>query len=257
MSDFTAATVPTIYGIDVTTSAISVSKLAGDATPQCRLVVAPSSWGRAHTVASSLHRQQTTTDDVVDYVLENNVRPHLVVMGKLGWNVMERDPSAPRRFGQWWDIAARLTELRVPVAEVPFGTATAWATGRGLPTTPEGLAAIKADLISRWSDLETGFKVDSRFRPAAALYAAFGAMVIGLETPYAATEERIKLMTMKHEWKKGIHAPTFVTNNSVQLPAAVRPVPKSRGGWDAKRARLAAAIPEPDATTVVDDEGAA
>lgn len=256
MTDLTPATTPTVFGLDVTSSGVSIAKIIGSGVPLCKRIPAPSPFGASHAVASTLHRQQVMTRSVLDTVLRDGVRPHLVVMGKLGWALMPQDPSAPRRFGQWWSIAAALTEHKVPVAEVPFSSAAAWAMGKGAGTTTDGLAAVRADLIGRWSELEAAFSKDGageKFRPSAVLYAAFGAMALGLETPYPATNDRVKALTLRNAWRGGKQTPAdAVRNNSVQFPAAIRPVPRSKTGWDARAKRLSemgAAVAEPDAVT--------
>ncbi|MGV0624549.1 hypothetical protein [Mycolicibacter minnesotensis] len=256
----TAATTPTVFGLDVTSSGISISKLSGDEKPLCKRIPAPTAVGKSHSVASGLHRQRSTTRLVIDTVLRDDVRPHLVVMGKLSWTVQGKDPSAGRRAAQWWDIAAALTDHHVPVAEVPLGTAASWAMDKSPGLKAAGLQELRNDTAAKWEGLDEDFKTaGDQFRPSAVLYACFGAMAIGMPTPYAPTRQRITKLTQHFGWymsKVGVKVQGWIPSLSVQYPAAVRPVPTTVAEWKSRADELGVAVPEPelDVTAEVDDE---
>ncbi|TXI55913.1 hypothetical protein [Mycolicibacter arupensis] len=253
------ATTPTVFGLDVTSSGISISKLVLDEKPLCKRIPAPDSRRKSHSVASGLHRQRSTTRLVLDTVLRDGIRPHLVVMGKLSWGLQAKDPSAGRRAAQWWDIASALCDAHVPVAEVPLGTISSWAMDKSPGLKADGLAALRKDIADKWDGLDADFTAAGElFRPSAAGYACFGAMLVGMPTPYAPTEERIRKLTQHHGWTTtatGTKTRGWVHSQSVQFPAAVRPVPTTVSEWNARAAALGAAVAEPDVTVTIDDDG--
>lgn len=255
----TPATTPTVFGLDVTSAGISVAKLTADNDrPGCRYIVAPNPRRSSHSVATALHRQSITTKKVLDVVLRDDIRPHIVVMGKLSWGLQTKDPSFPRRAGQWWDIAGALADHNVPTAEVPLGTASSWAMGKSPGLKADGLTALKKDIEGKWEGLAESFaSAGDMYRASAVLYAAFGAMVIGLPTPYAPTEARVRGLALHRGWANsddGTKSLDWVPNRGVQFPAAVRPVPTTVSEWNARAEALGAAIPEPDHTVIIDSD---
>lgn len=249
----TAATVPTVFGMDVKSSGVSICKMTSEMTrPVCAFTAAPHIVNVSHSVVSSLHRQRTTTKKVLERVLRDDVRPHLVVMGKLSWGLQDKDPTAPRRMGQWWDIAEALTDLKVPVAEIPLASAAVWALGSSPGMNAAGLAAIREDLVGKWEGLDEAITAaGSTFQPSAVLYAAFGAMTVGMSTPYAPTEDRVRRLSMRRAWKssESKRASEWTQNMGAQFPAAVRPVPTTVSEWNSRAAKLGVAQPEPEFTT--------
>jgi hypothetical protein len=258
----TPATIPTVFGLDVTSSTISIAKITSEMDrPGCRVVLSPSPSRSSHSVATSLHRLNSTTDEVLDVVLRDGVRPHLVVMGKQSWGLIGSDPSAARRIGQWWDIAQALHRFKVPTAEVALASAAVWAMGSAPKLSLEGLQVIRDHLISQWDGLDEAMNsTNGTYRPSAVLFAAFGAMTIGLPTVYAPTEERVRALTMRRNYKtddpktaRQKLTPGWVQNMTTQFPIAVRPVPSTPSEWHMRSAKLGVAQPEPKAAAE-DDE---
>lgn len=256
MSDFkfrrlTPSDRPLVFAVDVTTTAISIVRMDADNDrPLCKVVRPPATSGRSHSVASTVHRQRVTTSEVLDTLLRDNIRPSLVVLGKLSWGLIDKDPSFPRRDGQWWDIARELARHRVPVAEVPLATVQTWALGKSQGLGRAGLDALAADISGKWEGLDVAIvKAGEGFRPSTVAFAAMGAMAAGISTPYAPTAERVLALSMRRAWKKddpqSRKHPGWAHSNAVQWPAAVQPLPVTVADWNELHAKRPVAVAEP------------
>lgn len=243
---------PVVFGVDVTANGVSIARLVESETPKVRYVTAPSSQAKSHSVASTVHRQESTTAEVMGLLLKGDVKPSLVVMGKLSWGLVESDPSFPRRDGQWWSIVRELVDARVPVAEVPLSAVQTWALGKSAGSNTVAIQRLSDDLVGKWDGLrESVERAGEAFRPSAVGYAAMGAMTLGVATPYAPTDERVRSLTMRRAWKAGERGsrttPGWTKSYTVQWPEAVR---NAEGGmmttareWAATREKLLARYP--------------
>lgn len=234
-----AVDVPTVYGLDITTAGVSLAKITADgARPQLRYRVSPPTAGKNHSLASAVNRMQATTNGVLETVTRDGTRPSLVVMGKPTWAMMNSDPSAARRLGQYWLIVQELAARRIPAAEVPLATAMAWALGRSPGLGAAGREKLTDSILATCPELATvAAGLDSRYRMSAVAYAAMGAMAAGIETPYAPTVDRLRALS--------VSTGTDRANRGAQWPYAVRPLPKTIADWQARHEKGGVVKEEP------------
>ncbi|MGV0654792.1 hypothetical protein ABQE48_13070 [Mycolicibacterium thermoresistibile] len=183
----------TVAAVDITTTNISVVVIDADGRPAAFRYnghrVAPRS---VHTVANSMQHIKTAVKAVTELITQGGtIRPATVVMVKGTWASMDTDPSAFRRAGIWWGIAAELDRLRIPTAEVPMMTVQKWAMGSAKPGRA-GTDALTDWVAATWSWLPATYK--DGFRPTTVAFAAAGAMAVGIETDVPVTQERLNLL---------------------------------------------------------------
>ncbi|SHX64667.1 hypothetical protein [Mycobacteroides abscessus] len=230
-----------VYGIDVTVSAVSVVRIAeSDPVLKAAAVLVTSDAGAVHTVASTLQKLTAAADSVTAAVLARGV-PSVVVMSKGLWNDMRADPSASRRLALWWFIADRLRSEGAPIAEFPLPTLTTWARGGSGKSTGKMLEHQGLLAKELWPAVG---ELAAPFRPGTALLAAAGAMAVGIGTPVAPTQERLNIL-------RGYDSPeaTQRSNKAIQWPAHRKP-PRTVEGWNRLHAEGLSAVAETDELSV-------
>lgn len=179
-----------VIALDVTVTAVSIARIAeGEPTPSTGLIVAPPS-GRDYSLSATRSRTEATSEMVLDAVLSKGL-PSLVVMAKLTWDNINRDPSGGRRAALWWSIVTRLLDADIPVAELATATCMKWLTGRGAVGT-------KAHVVLDRAVRDTWPNVRSRgesYRMSTVALAAAGAMVVGIPTAVPVTDARTKALS--------------------------------------------------------------
>lgn len=195
---------PYVVALDVTSSGISVARLM-DGNPNVRAewIAAIASAGKSHTVSSTMHRSQTLVRRVADLITDvrgDRVRPTLVVMVKPYWKVPAQDPSAGRRIGVWYLLAAELDRLGIPTAEVPIHTVSRWI-GSGSRMSQDAFSDIAKKIDIYLSDVTPRAAVPSldertvgQYRQTTVAVVAAAAMVAGIETGVPVTQERLNIL---------------------------------------------------------------
>jgi hypothetical protein len=210
--------------LDVTVTAVSLARVIdGDpGAAKTKLIRCPSEAGAIHTLATTVHKHQAVVNNVLDAVTKRGT-PAVVVMVKDQWASMQTDPSASRRAGLWWAIAAALVDAGIPVAELPLLTLQTWATGTSKPGR-EGITMLTDDVRQRFPGITDP---GDGYRMTTVAAAAAGAMAARLETPYPVTQDRLNRM-------RGYSSATATrrSNQGVQWPAAVKP-PATVAAWHA------------------------
>ncbi|MCB1258210.1 MAG: hypothetical protein KDB26_13955 [Microthrixaceae bacterium] len=206
-TDLTNPTAPYVVGLDITTSGISVARLAaGNPRVRAEWVSAPSSAGKSHTVSSMLHRHTTVTRRVIDTITSiqgKRVRPSLVVMVKPHYKPINQDPSAVRRIGLWFQMAAELDRLGIATAEVPIYVISRWlmgGSGGRMSTSTfsqigDAISAHFPGVVARPADPEVDTSSLSSYRMTTVAVAAAAAMAAGVETPVPVTQERLNTLS--------------------------------------------------------------
>ena len=208
--------------LDVTVSAVSLARVVdGDpAAAKTKLISCPAEAGAIHTLATTVHKHQAVVASVMDAVTKRGT-PAVVVMVKDTWATMQTDPSASRRAGLWWAIAAALVDAGIPVAELPLLTLQAWATGASRPGR-EGITRLADDVRQQFPGIADP---GAGYRMTTVAAAAAGAMAARLDTPYAVTQERLNRL-------RGYASATATrrSNMGVQWPVAIKP-PATVAKW--------------------------
>lgn len=206
-TDLVNPELPLVVGLDITTSGISVARMAGGKRSiSATWVSAPPSAGKSHTVASTLHRHTTVARRVVDLITDvggQRVRPSLVVMVKPHYKTPQQDPSAVRRIGLWFQMAAELDRLGIATAEVPIYTISRWLMGGSGGRMSTNTFSQISDAISahfpgvtpRPADAEVDTASLSSYRMTTVAVAAAAAMSAGVETPVPVTQERLNILS--------------------------------------------------------------
>jgi hypothetical protein len=206
-TDLVNPALPLVVGLDITTSGISVARVAGGKRSiSATWVSAPSSAGKSHTVASTLHRHTTVARRVVDLITDvggQRVRPSLVVMVKPHYKMPAQDPSAVRRIGLWFQMAAELDRLGIATAEVPIYVISRWllgGTGGRMSTGTfsqigDAITAHFPGVVARPADAEVDTSSLDNFRMTTVAVAAAAAMSAGVETPVPVTQERLNILS--------------------------------------------------------------
>jgi hypothetical protein len=210
-----------VVALDVTTTHVSMCKLEeGDPEPRLRVVDSHSGEHASHTVASTCHRTVTARNDTMELVADGG-NPTLVVMTKLSWNTMGKDPSFARRAGLWTAIAIALCDLHIPVAEIPILTVQAWA-GVKSSIGKDGFKALEENIRFNYPDISP----PQHFRLTAIAVAVAGCMALsGFETPWAVTQPRLNQLRGYVDE----HAETR-SNKGVQWPHEHHP-PRTVAEW--------------------------
>lgn len=204
-TDLVNPELPLVVGLDVTTSGISVARMAaGKKSISATWVSAPSSAGKSHTVASTLHRHTTVVRRVIDTITDvggQRVRPSLVILVRPYYKMPQQDPSAVRRIGLWFQLAAELDRLNIPTAEVPIYTISRWLIGGGgrmssdvFSKVGDAITAHFPGVIARPADPEIDTNVIG-YRMTTVAVAAAAGMAAGIETPVAVTQERLNTLS--------------------------------------------------------------
>lgn len=183
----------TVAAVDITTTNISVVVIGADGNPAAyRYNGHRVPEHSVHTVASSVHHIATAVRAITELITEGGtIRPATVALVKGSWGPMSTDPSAFRRAGIWWGIAAEFDRLRIPTAEVPLLTVQKWAMGAAKPGKA-GTDALTDWVAAQWSWLPATYK--EGFRPSTVAVAAAAAMTVGIETAVPVTQERLNLL---------------------------------------------------------------
>lgn len=234
-----------IFAIDVTTSVVSLARIAetdGPATPVVSWVDPPSQGG-SHRPRVTWEKNSLIADAVADKVLAAGV-PAVVVMAKQLWgpvsvrkqpgakrSTIQADPSAGRRIAIHALIEDRLHRAGVPVAEFPYPTALRWARGFGEQGGTQNIvmreltdfAGKHWGIVPRTELGKDGRQHTMPFRPAVAVLAAIGAQAVGVEVEgIDVTETRLKIAAGTDQ--QGM-------NRAIQWPAGMLP-PETVAAWE-------------------------
>ena len=215
---------PFVVALDVLTSGISVARFEAGATkPKLRWIPGQPDTATSHSVASTLTRHHAVAAQVLDAVTTvrgQRVRPTMVAMVKLSYGLMNRDPSAVRRIGLWFQVADVLAAERIPLAEIPALSAEKWLRGdahrgrNGYAAAADAVTALYPDLVLP----------DERFRLTTVAVAGAAAMAVGIETAVAISQERLDAL-------RGFPvADGKRVSLAIQWPAARKP-PKTLAEW--------------------------
>ncbi|MBN7564502.1 hypothetical protein I3U61_10900 [Mycobacteroides abscessus subsp. massiliense] len=189
-----------VIALDPVTSGCSAALIAeGADTPAVMWIPAPSA-NSNRSVAATVHRTVATAEVVMDSVLRSG-KPSLVVLMKSLCGDIHQDPSGPRRVGLSFEIARRLVDTDVRVAEVPPMTLNKWTLGRFVGGT-EGQQQVTKTMKAAFPGVDTK-DLDAKFRWSTVALAAAGALAVGIETRIEVTDTRLKnlkLMNLPATW---------------------------------------------------------
>ena len=239
-----------VFAIDVTTSVVSISRIAESDAPATPIVswVDPPLDGGSHRPRATWERASGMADAVVSKVIAAGA-PSVVVMAKQQWGgisgwtdpkskraLVPADPSAGRRIQLHALIEDRLHRAGVPVCEFPYVTALRWAQGHGLKGSSQNsvMTALTEFSGKTWGILprtelgKDGLPHTRPFRPAVSVLAGIGAMAVGVAVDgIDVTEQRLSVMGGAD--RKG-------GNAAVQWPRELL-VPSTLKSWDELRRR--------------------
>lgn len=208
-----------VAAVDVTTTVISVCIIGEDGVPATyRYQGHKTPTAAVHTVSATMHRIHTAVKAVADLVTqEGTIRPATVALVKGAWGPMSSDPSAFRRAGIWWGIAAELDRLRIPTAELPLFTVQKWAMDTSAPGR-KGTDALTDWVGNTWTHLPAELENKPGYRASTVAVAAAAAMACGIETAVPVTQERLNLL-------RGYADETKTTRNNKAIQWSIKAKP--------------------------------
>ncbi|MDQ8118517.1 hypothetical protein [Mycobacteroides abscessus] len=171
------------------TSGTSVALIVeGTESPAVVWIPAPPA-NSNRSVAATVHRMVATAEGVLDSVLRGG-KPTLVVMMKPLCGDIHQDPSGPRRVGLSFEIARRLVDTDVRVAEVPPMTLNKWILG-DFQAGKKGQEAVERAVRDLFPGIDTE-GLNDKFRWSTVGLAAAGCLAAGIETRLDVTDARLK-----------------------------------------------------------------
>ncbi|MFV8308795.1 MULTISPECIES: hypothetical protein [Mycobacteroides] len=179
-----------VIALDVTVTAVSIARIDEDgSTPSTGLIVAPPS-GKDYALSATRERTEATSEMVMDAVLSKGL-PSLVVMSKLTWDNINRDPSGGRRAALWWASTSKLLDAEIPVAELGVATAMKWMTGHGA-VGQKAYVALDRAVRDTWPSVRGRGET---YRMSTVALAAAGCMVAGIPTVVPVTDARLDALS--------------------------------------------------------------